>query len=213
MNTRAAQGMTRMCGGHGRVQPAYPCPDTGRSTLRPGLGARVRSALRRLAYRLWAHLPSWSQRLVVRLAAPRVTLGVCAVVLNRQGRLLLAHHPYRCTAGGWGLPGGFARKDEQPAAALVRELREELGVDAVIGPLLGAETATAVGHLTLYYRATLTGTPRPDGTEIDACRYVALPEAAVLLGTLTPSWLRQAQPELTHERELDRCAAPLRAIG
>lgn len=219
MNTPKARDMTGPWSGHGSIrsdQPRRPSPDTGRGALRsdlPSVPSRGRLALRHLLFQLWARLPSWSQRLVVRLAAPRVTLGVCAVILDAQRRLLLAHHSYRRWSGGWGLPGGFARGDEQPAEALMRELREELGVDALIGPLLGAETATAVGHLTLYYHATLAGTPRPDGAEIDACQYVTLSEAAALLGTPAPSWLRQAQARLTHERGRAECSVMLRKAG
>lgn len=204
MKTYTARRVAGSWSGHVNVsiRPGRPAAYTGRGvprSVRPSLPARGRSALRRLVYRLWAHLPSWSQRLIVRFAAPRVTLGVCAVILDRQGRLLLAHHPYRRRAGGWGLPGGFARRDEQPAAALRRELHEELAVDAVVGPLLDAETAIDAGHVTLYYHATFTGTARPNGVEIDTCRFVALPEAAALLGAPTPPWLQQVQRALARK--------------
>ncbi len=66
---------------------------------------------------------------------------------------------------------------------------EEAGVPAAIGPLLCAEADTAGRHLTLYYRATVAGQPRPDGVEIDAYRYATLDEAAGLLGTPAPPWL------------------------
>ena len=114
---------------------------------------------------------------------PTVHLGLSEDEVQ-AGRVLLASHTYRRQP--WDLPGGFVRRGEQPAASLQRELREELGVPAMVGPLLAA--ATAGSHLTLYYRATLNGLPRPDGVEIDGYRFVAAADIPALLGT-TPRWL------------------------
>ena len=78
---------------------------------------------------------------------PSVTLGVCAVVTDARGRLL-GHHTYRRQP--WGLPGGVARGGEQPAAALARELRGEMGVAARVGTrgsLGDGWTEEAVGTL------------------------------------------------------------------
>lgn len=131
-------------------------------------------------YQSWRVLPEWCQRLAVRVAAPKVTLGACAVIVDDQGRVLLAHHTYR--ARPWGLPGGFVNGSEQPDKGLSRELREELGVDAQIGPVLSAETNATTHQLTLYYRATLLGSPREDGIEIDELHFAAPEEVSALLG-------------------------------
>ncbi|HEX6777362.1 MAG TPA: NUDIX domain-containing protein, partial [Ktedonobacterales bacterium] len=82
----------------------------------------------------------------------------------------------------WGLPGGFVNGSEQPDKGLSRELREELGVDAQIGPVLSAETSPTAHQLTLYYRVTLLGSPREDGIEIDGLRFAAPEEVSSLLG-------------------------------
>lgn len=150
-------------------------------------GSFARRVVRRVVRRVYVRLPGRLQRLALRLGAAKVSLGVCAVVRDTQGRILLAHHTYRRRA--WGLPGGLVGRGEPPATALVRELREELGVSSAVGPLLAAESATASRHLTLYYAVTLLGTPAPDGVEIDAVRYVAPEAVPTLLGERAHLWL------------------------
>lgn len=54
---------------------------------------------------------------------------VAAVLVDRQGRLLVAQRPAgKWAAGRWEFPGGKLEPGEDEAAAVVRELREELGV-------------------------------------------------------------------------------------
>ncbi|MGH2387429.1 MAG: NUDIX hydrolase [Chloroflexota bacterium] len=152
----------------------------------PSTGKSVHLSLaRRLIYRIWPLLPSLGRRLVFRLAARRVTMGVCAVIGDSRGRILVAHHTYRRQA--WGLPGGLVGKREQPYAALERELGEELGTESRVGLLLHGETEQ--GHLTLYYTATIAGVPSPDGVEIDQFRYVSPVELVTLVGRPAPGWL------------------------
>jgi 8-oxo-dGTP diphosphatase len=59
---------------------------------------------------------------------------VVAAVIMRDGKILIGQrkrggrHPLK-----WEFPGGKVEPGEDPRAALARELREELNVDAVIG--------------------------------------------------------------------------------
>jgi alanyl-tRNA synthetase len=58
---------------------------------------------------------------------------VVAAAVERQGRLLAARRTRPAAlAGGWELPGGKVEPGETSEHALVRELREELAVDAVV---------------------------------------------------------------------------------
>ena len=61
-------------------------------------------------------------------------MEVVAAVIERGGRILIGQRK----AGGrhalkWEFPGGKVEPGEEPRAALARELREELGIDAHIG--------------------------------------------------------------------------------
>ncbi|QNG21191.1 (deoxy)nucleoside triphosphate pyrophosphohydrolase [Rhodococcus triatomae] len=88
---------------------------------------------------------------------------VVAAALIVDGRLLLARrgHPPEL-AGQWELPGGKVEPGEQPRAALRRELREELGVEADAGERIGVDVELPSGLVLRAYRATLvSGTPEP----------------------------------------------------
>jgi 8-oxo-dGTP diphosphatase len=60
--------------------------------------------------------------------------GVSAVVLNDAGEVLLAR---RSDNGQWSLIAGAVDPGEQPAAAIVREVHEEAGVEVVVEQLAG----------------------------------------------------------------------------
>jgi 8-oxo-dGTP pyrophosphatase MutT (NUDIX family) len=53
------------------------------------------------------------------------TVGVRAIVVNRDGKVLLLRHTYR---DGWHLPGGGVERGESPEAAIIREVREEANI-------------------------------------------------------------------------------------
>lgn len=139
-------------------------------------------------YRVWRHLPGRAQCLLLYIGAPKVTMGAAAVITDRHGRVLLARHTYR-THRPWALPGGLVGHHEQPDEGLARELREELNVEATIGPPLFAETDTGTRHHTLYYRATIQSLPRCNGTEVDEYRFVSLEDLPSLTGEPAPPWL------------------------
>lgn len=81
---------------------------------------------------------------------PLLLVAACALV-DIDGRVLLARRPEgKKMAGLWEFPGGKLDPGETPEAALIRELKEELGIDvaaACLAPLAFASHAYAGFHL------------------------------------------------------------------
>ena len=66
-----------------------------------------------------------------------------AVFFNHQGDVLLVNPTYKPY---WNLPGGQVDHGESPRDACIREVREELGIEPEIGPLLTAAWTRRTGH-------------------------------------------------------------------
>ena len=62
---------------------------------------------------------------------------VGGLAYDDEGRLLLVRRANDPGRGRWSVPGGRVEPGEDDAAALVREMREETGLDVVVGPLVG----------------------------------------------------------------------------
>ncbi|MFN1130609.1 pyrimidine (deoxy)nucleoside triphosphate diphosphatase [Lelliottia nimipressuralis] len=60
------------------------------------------------------------------------TLDVVAAILEKDGKILLAQRPAQADqAGMWEFAGGKVEAGETQPEALIRELREELGIEAL----------------------------------------------------------------------------------
>jgi len=77
-------------------------------------------------------------------------VAACALV-DTDGRVLIARRPEgRPMAGLWEFPGGKVEDGERPEETLIRELKEELGIDvteACLAPLTFASHAYEGFHL------------------------------------------------------------------
>ncbi|HEX5545834.1 MAG TPA: NUDIX domain-containing protein [Ktedonobacterales bacterium] len=117
-------------------------------------------------------------------------IDIAAGLLCCQGRLLLGKRSARRTAypGVWDLPGGHVEAGETVAQALVRELREELGVIPTAWREWAVLRASAMGDETasvlcvhLFLVTQWEGEPRnllPD--EHDAVAWFTVDDAATL---------------------------------
>ncbi len=96
---------------------------------------------------------------------------VVAAVLLRRDRVFVARRsPDQHQGGLWEFPGGKVEPGEEDAAALVRELQEELSVTATVGPVLAENRHDYPGirvHL-VAMRATIPGCSEPLLVDHDA---------------------------------------------
>ncbi len=98
--------------------------------------------------------------------APRVLLVAAVALVDADTRVLLARRPEgKALAGLWEFPGGKVGATETPEAALIRELKEELGIDvsaACLAPFTFASHAYPEFHLLmpLYLCRRWQGRPR-----------------------------------------------------
>lgn len=121
--------------------------------------------------RIWGRLPltEGAQVRVMRLINTRFTAGVVAVLLDSTGRVVLFRHTYRHRYP-WGLPGGFLRRGEDPERALVREVREESGLEVRVERLLTVRSHPRYASLDVVLVARVMGDltmARPDAAEVD----------------------------------------------
>jgi 8-oxo-dGTP diphosphatase len=81
----------------------------------------------------------------------KLLLVVACALVDADGRVLLSQRPEgKALAGLWEFPGGKLDPGERPEAALIRELREELGIEVAapcLAPLVFASHAYPDFHL------------------------------------------------------------------
>jgi len=90
-------------------------------------------------------------------------IDVTAAIIEEKGRILIAQRKQDSHMGGkWEFPGGKIESGETPQACLKRELKEELGVDCIVGDFFCESTfdyGDRIIHLMTYKAQILSGTP------------------------------------------------------
>ena len=105
---------------------------------------------------------------------------VAGVIRDARGRILLARRSEgRDLSGLWEFPGGKVEPGETPEAALARELREELGIEATIGaPLIDVPQRYPHKRLRLDVRKIASRSGIPRGLDGQALAWVPLRKLA-----------------------------------
>ncbi len=106
---------------------------------------------------------------------PAPILVVCALIV-RKNRVLLAQRPLgKHLPLKWEFPGGKVESQEDPAAAIVREIREELGCDVIITqtlPHFRHDYKTVVIEMIPFVCALTQSSPTPQPHEHIALAWV-----------------------------------------
>ncbi len=114
-------------------------------------------------------------------------------VCVEDGRMLVARHVSSMGVSTWTLPGGRVEHGEDPFDAVIREVAEETGCDAVVERLLGVDSrvipaaeraAEGPDHqnVGIFYAVSITGgelRPEPDG-DIAESVWTPIPDVATL---------------------------------
>ncbi|MFJ8220906.1 (deoxy)nucleoside triphosphate pyrophosphohydrolase [Bacillus cereus] len=89
---------------------------------------------------------------------------VGAVIVNENNEVLCAlRSPKMTLPNYWEFPGGKINKGEEPQAALIREIKEELGCTIVVDEKVEEveyEYKAIIVHLTTYKARILAGEPK-----------------------------------------------------
>ena len=131
----------------------------------------------------------------------KIVLVSAVALIDVDGRVLLAQRPEgKSMAGLWEFPGGKVEPGESPEVALIRELKEELGIDtwsSCLAPLTFASHAYDDFHLLmpLFACRRWEGTPQPrEGQTLawargNELRNYEMPPADVPLLPILRDWL------------------------
>ena len=103
-------------------------------------------------------------------------------MLVEHGRVLLTQRkPGSHLAGMWEFPGGKVAEGEDPRAAVVRELREELGIDVRAGEIVDVtfhryEEARKAVLLLFFEAERVVGSAEPRALDVAAFRWASKDE-------------------------------------
>ncbi len=110
------------------------------------------------------------------VSGPELCVGCVAL---HDGELLLIRRGHGPAAGEWSVPGGRVEGGELLAEAVIRELREETGLEGVCGELIGwvelLDDTVAQHFVVLDFEVTvLDETPPVAGDDAAEARWVPL---------------------------------------
>ena len=106
-----------------------------------------------------------------------------AVIKDDAGRLLLIKRGHEPAAGRWSIPGGRIEAGESDVDALVREVREETGLEVAAGRLLGAVQRPGLAGAVVDirdYLAVVTGGELAAGDDAADARWVPAAQVALM---------------------------------
>jgi ADP-ribose pyrophosphatase len=126
-----------------------------------------------LISRIWHSLPVRLRRWSMRLTHTRFTVTAGAIIFNDQKQVLLLKHRFRA-GSGWGLPGGFLERGEQPIEALRRELREEIGLEVEDVEVFAARSFKKPKQVEVLFRARANANVKSLTMEVERAEWFSL---------------------------------------
>ena len=118
-------------------------------------------------------MPIRMRRWSMRLTHTRFTVTAGAVIFNDRRQVLLLKHRFRA-GSGWGLPGGFLERGEQPIEALRRELREEIGLEVDDVEVFAARSFSKPKQVEVLFRARANAEVKSLTIEVERAEWFGL---------------------------------------
>lgn len=109
----------------------------------------------------------------MRLTHTRFTVTAGAIIFNDQKQVLLLKHRFRAGTG-WGLPGGFLERGEQPIDAMRRELREEIGLEVEDVEVFAACSFKKPKQVEVLFRARGNANVKPLTMEVERAEWFSI---------------------------------------
>lgn len=119
----------------------------------------------------------------------RHSVSVAGIVLNERGEVLAIK---RRDNGEWQPPGGVLELGETIEDGLRREILEETGVDASVGPLTGVYKNMRLGVIALVFRCHFVGGRMRTSDETQELRWLPAQEAQALMTPIFAARVRDA---------------------
>ncbi len=148
----------------------------------------------KILLRIWRTLPLWVHFFAAKLVRPRFRAAVAALIFDEQGWILLFKHTYRKFE--WGIPAGGLEHREQPADAIIREFREETGMQIEIERLLTVVSAREDHHISMVYLCRIVSGEFKESHEISEIKYFPVDEMPAMMLTTEKELIKWAVKEV-----------------
>ncbi len=128
---------------------------------------------------VWRRLPGRLKRWTMSASHARFAVTAGAIITDDRDRVLLLKHRFR-PGSGWGIPGGYIDKGEQPEDALRRELREEARLEVDNISILTTRTFKNPQQVEIVFVCRAVGDPEQLNYEIQKAEWFSvgqLPES------------------------------------
>jgi 8-oxo-dGTP pyrophosphatase MutT (NUDIX family) len=132
------------------------------------------------------------QRGGMALSKPRDAAGF--VLFDEFGRVILVHKTYADKK--WGIPGGIQEDGEAAWETAIRECKEEINIDIDLSDILLSGMYFRNNSYVFIFTATWSGSPVPDGEEIDEVGFFSLDKLPSPMSNFTIQRIKDAAENL-----------------